>query len=238
MVLRTVPARSSRAGASRGRQSKREQEDYEIPEVYREMLVEAEARDSQGSETDRPMKRRRVGERTAVSSQPGFTSQQVQAPESSEDAGQQMQTAYDSTASEESDMEWEEVDIHQAPQNLGDQGISISNDEPLQITLDQQKDNIKRVIPRRKPVTGAEKRLRLEIHKLHLLCLLGHVQIRNLWCNDEQVQVCTCHNICPAISLIVFLPLGLSETNIAKKGGCIAESSRRKTAIYQVHNIC
>lgn len=238
MVLRTVPARLSRAGALRGRQSKRELEDYEIPEVYQEMLVEAEARDSQGSETDRPMKRRRVGERTTMSSQPGFIGQQIQAPESSEDAGQQMQTAYDSTASEESDMEWEEVDIHQAPQNLGDQGISISNDEPLQITLDQQKDNTKRVIPRRKPVTGAEKRLRLEIHKLHLLCLLGHVQIRNLWCNDEQVQVCTYHGICPAVSLIVFLSLELSETNIAKKGGCIAKSSRRQTAIYQVHYIC
>lgn len=192
MAPRTVPTRSTRARVSRGRQSKREQEDYEIPEVYREMLAEAEARDNQGPETDRPMKKRRVGERTAFSSQLESTGQEIQAPESNEDVGQSMQTAYDSTASEESDIEWEEIDIQQAPPNYGDQSIAVSNDEPLQITLDQQKDKTKRVISRRKPVTGAEKKLRLEIHKLHLLCLLGHVQIRNLWCNDEQIQVGTC----------------------------------------------
>ena len=192
MAPRTVPTSSTRARVSRGRQSKREQEDYEIPEVYREMLAEAEARDTQGSETDRPMKKRRVGEKTAFSSQLESTGQEIQAPDSNEDVGKPMQTAYDSTASEESDVEWEEIDIQQAPPNYGDQGISVPNDEPLQITLDQQKDNTKRVISRRKPVTGAEKKLRLVIHKIHLLCLLGHVQIRNLWCNDEQIQVGTC----------------------------------------------
>lgn len=188
-MRRANPAHRKRGGASRGRQSRRGERDYEISEVYQELLAEAEAREPQGSETDRPLKRRKVGERVTVSSPPESMNQEVHPPESSEDVGGQMQTAYDSTASDESDMEWEDVDIQQAPPNL-DQAASFSNDEPLQITLDQQKDNAKRIIPRRKPLTGAERKLRLDVHKAHLLCLLGHVKTRNLWCNDEEVQVC------------------------------------------------
>lgn len=32
-----------------------------------------------------------------------------------------------------------------------------------------------------------EKKERLAIHKLHLICLLGHVRVRNAWCNDPSV---------------------------------------------------
>lgn len=187
-MRRTNSVHRRRGGTSRGRQSRREERDYEISEVYQEMLSEAEARDPQGSEIDRPVKRRKVGERATVFSQE-FRDQEAHPPETTEDVSGQMQTAYDSTASDdESDMEWEDVDIQQAPPNL-DQAASFSKDEPLQITLDQQKDNAKRIIPRRKPITGAERKLRLDVHKAHLLCLLGHVKTRNLWCNDEEVQV-------------------------------------------------
>lgn len=187
MAYRTGPSRPTRGEASRARRSKVEREDYEIPEVYQEMLAEVEARNPQEPEGERQTKRRKVGERTDPLDSTG---QEAQTPGSNEDIGQQIQTAYDSTASEESDMEWEEVDLQRAPPNYRDQGISTTDDEPLQITLDQRKDNTKRIVPRRKPVTGAEKKLRLEIHKIHLLCLLGHVHIRNLWCNDEPLQVC------------------------------------------------
>lgn len=189
MAYRTGSSNSTRAGASRLREPKGERDDYEIPEVYREMLAEAEARNPQEPEEERQTKRRKVGERANPLE---FKGQESQAPESNEDVGQQVQTAYDSTASEESDMEWEEVDLQQAPPSHGDLGISAADDEPLQITLDQKEDNTKRIVSRRKPVTGAEKKLRLEIHKIHILCLLGHVHIRNLWCNDEPLQVCNC----------------------------------------------
>lgn len=195
MVRRTVPARSNRGGASRGRQSRLQERDDEIPEVYREMLAEAEAREPQGAEVHRPVKRRKVGERTATSSRPKRTDEEAPPPEASEDVGRQIQTAYDSTASEESDMEWEEVDIQQTPSSSV-QADPFSADEPLQITLDQRKDAGKRTVSRRKPVTGAEKKLRLDIHKVHLLCLLGHVYIRNCWCNDDLVQVCIYLNLC------------------------------------------
>jgi len=190
MVRRAIPARSNRARLARNRQPRRQERDDEIPEVYREMLAEAEAREYQEAETGRPGKRRKVGERTMTPFHTEPVSQEMNPPETIEDVGRQLQTAYDSTASEESDMEWEEVDIQQAPSN----SIRVSpysTDEPLQITLGQQKDTGKRiVVSRRKPVTGAEKKLRLDVHKAHLLCLLGHVHIRNLWCNDEPVQVC------------------------------------------------
>lgn len=189
MVRRTAPARSNRGGAARRRQTRRQERDDEIPEVYREMLAEAEARESQEAEAGRSNKRRKVGERSTSPSRPEPAGQEANPPETSEDVGRQIQTAYDSTASEESDMEWEEVDIQQAPSN-SIQTVPYSADEPLQITLDQHKDTGKRIASRRKPVTGAEKKLRLDVHKAHLLCLLGHVHIRNLWCNDELVQVC------------------------------------------------
>lgn len=190
MVRRKVPARSNRGAATLGRQSRRQERDDEIPEVYREMLAEAEARESQEAEAGRSSKRRKVGERSTSPSRPEPAGQEVNPPETNEDVGRQIQTAYDSTASEEeSDTEWEEVDIQQAPSN-SIQAAPYFADEPLQITLDQQKDTGKRIVSRRKPVTGAEKKLRLDVHKAHLLCLLGHVHIRNFWCNDELVQVC------------------------------------------------
>lgn len=189
MVRRTAPARSNRVAATRGRQSRRQERDDKVPEVYREMLAEAEARESQEAEAGRSSKRRKVGERTSNSSHHESTGQEANLPETNEDVGRQTQTAYDSTASEESDMEWEEIDIQQTPLN-SIQTAPYSADEPLQITLGQHKDTGERIVSRRKPVTGAEKKLRLDIHKAHLLCLLGHVHNRNLWCNDELVQVC------------------------------------------------
>ncbi len=41
---------------------------------------------------------------------------------------------------------------------------------------------------RRKPMNKEEKDRRVEVHKLHVLCLLAHVEMRNRWCNDPQVQ--------------------------------------------------
>lgn len=181
-----------RAPARRGKD-----EDFDIPEVYREMLAEADARDGvpeqpQGDDTTRPLKRRRVGERAAAA--PNGEAQEDAAPVPSEhdsSTARQVQTAYDLDASddvsddESEDMEWEEVVIHQP----GATSTQIADsDEPLQITLDQSENKPRATTKRRKPVSGAEKRLRLDIHKVHVLCLLQHVYIRNLWCNDDETQ--------------------------------------------------
>ena len=41
---------------------------------------------------------------------------------------------------------------------------------------------------RRKAISRDEKERRIQVHKMHLLCLLSHVERRNRWCNDPKVQ--------------------------------------------------
>ncbi|KAI2794543.1 hypothetical protein POX_a01142 [Penicillium oxalicum] len=165
-----------------------------IPEVYQEMLEEAEARDPAQFDSDRPVKRRRLEGSNGIptraipidTSQPAKT-ESSRAPEPK--SAQIQQVVYDSTTSDESDIEWEDVDVEQHTPNLyvnktADEG----RDDTLQITLERQPEFQKKAIIRRKPVTAAEKKLRLDAHKAHLLCLLAHVQLRNRWCNDDNLQ--------------------------------------------------
>jgi xeroderma pigmentosum group C-complementing protein len=157
------------------------------------MLQEAEARDPEHFASDRPIKRRKVGDLKAIPVDSSSLDQTQRDAEANKNDPQQVQTVYDSSeseGSEESDVEWEDVEIQQSHQPLL-QGYSASrdNDEMLQITLEQEPEQRKRVIQRRKPLTVAERKIRLDVHKSHLLCLLGHVHLRNLWCNDEELQV-------------------------------------------------
>jgi xeroderma pigmentosum group C-complementing protein len=148
------------------------------------MLDEAEARDPGLFNSERPIKRRKVGDLKAV---PVEAEQQL--PGTSEDEAQPVQTVYDSSE-DESDVEWEDVEFQQPSDALlNGPSASRGSDEMLEITLGQEPDARKRGIPKRKPLTGAEKKVRLDVHKSHVLCLLAHVHIRNLWCNDEETQV-------------------------------------------------
>jgi xeroderma pigmentosum group C-complementing protein len=95
----------------------------------------------------------------------------------------------DSTSSEESDFEWEEVVLGQNEDRGGQEleGEPVLND--LTITIGGNTDDTptrKRV--RRRAITSVERKLRLDIHKMHVLCLLYHVHRRNSWCNDAKVQ--------------------------------------------------
>ncbi|KAL2829364.1 hypothetical protein BJY01DRAFT_124828 [Aspergillus pseudoustus] len=194
MSFRTRSARpATRRGRRTGR-STRQPDDEEIPEVYREMLAEAESREDGYMEDDRPSKRFKPAGYRATPAQARV------AADTSQDAsgtGEDTETAtakrpqivYNSPSedSAESDMEWEEVDIQKTTLPGPAAPVSGEDDEPLQITLGQQQDQKRRVL-RRKPVTAAERKIRLDVHKTHLLCLMCHVQRRNLWCNDEEVQ--------------------------------------------------
>ncbi|PYH97270.1 Rad4-domain-containing protein [Aspergillus ellipticus CBS 707.79] len=185
MVSRTPSTRSRRQLAEpRLQRRRRDERDEQVPAVYQEMLAEAESREPSGSDNDPPLKKRR---RAAQKPLPGSLSTSAEvatAPEENNSDALHVQTVYDSpsSSSEESDLDWEEVDIQQ----------SSYNDQPdyssIQVTLDQPQDQKRHVVPRRRTITAAEKQLRLDIHKVHLLCLMRHVQIRNLWCNDEEVQ--------------------------------------------------
>ena len=167
----------------------------QIPEVYQEMLEEAEARDPAQFDSDRPVKRRRLEGSNGIptraipidTSQPAKT-ESSRAPEPK--SAQIQQVVYDSTTSDESDIEWEDVDVEQHTPNLYvNKTAPEGRDDTLQITLERQPEFQKKAIIRRKPVTAAEKKLRLDAHKAHLLCLLAHVQLRNRWCNDDNLQV-------------------------------------------------
>lgn len=183
---------SASKGKSRRRASARQKSDDEddIPQVYREMLAEAEARAAEEPEPDRPRKRRRVDERSAAqSSTPKLVDNEMPTASKEGEQTTQIQTVYDLDldASDDSDMEWEEVEIQQPPPTVQDSAAGAEA-ESLQITLDKGYDRPKTTVARRKRVSAAEKQLRLDIHKVHVLCLLGHVHMRNLWCNDDQVQ--------------------------------------------------
>lgn len=170
---------------------KQHQREEDIPHVYRELLAEADARAADEPQSERPIKRRRVGERVGKSD---FvqTNTNTQATPTSNNVIDltQTQTIYDldaeDSSDDESDMEWEEVVIQQPHTNVHN-AVQARGDESLDITLEES--SVRRtIVRRRKPVTGSEKKLRLDVHKAHVLCLLGHVYTRNLWCNDDEVQ--------------------------------------------------
>ncbi|MCJ1319864.1 hypothetical protein MMC15_005200 [Xylographa vitiligo] len=96
------------------------------------------------------------------------------------------QVAYDDSGdSAGSDMDWEEVDLRDNVKNED----TASEPGELNLVLGGNKDSSTRsTIQRRKPVTAEERKLRLEIHKMHTLSLLVHVQLRNHWCNDRETQ--------------------------------------------------
>ncbi|PLB41700.1 putative DNA repair protein Rad4 [Aspergillus candidus] len=170
--------------------SGKQRDDNDIPAVYQEMLAEAEARDPHAFDSTRQIKRRRVQTSDSPSRTPGSTKNDT-SDARGKDVSQAVQTVYDSPSSDESDMEWEEVDLEQkSPQAGVVPGLSPAagqDEDSIQITLDAPAAQRQKTVSR-KPISNAERKLRLDLHKVHLLCLLRHVQIRNLWCNDDVLQ--------------------------------------------------
>ncbi|PQE30468.1 hypothetical protein CJF32_00010257 [Rutstroemia sp. NJR-2017a WRK4] len=180
-----------------------------VPDVYRDML--AEALPSQSEIPERPLKKRKVGPRgiaapragpsTSSPKQPSVTEshnpdededvefEDVFAPQvlddeelDDEELGRPQQTAYRDSDEEtaESDIDWENI-------NFDNKDDEPSGDLELNLTASSVPQT-RPTAPRRKAITQADKILRLEIHKLHILCLLSHVDRRNEWCNDSTVH--------------------------------------------------
>ncbi|ODH40905.1 hypothetical protein ACO22_01504 [Paracoccidioides brasiliensis] len=163
---------------------------------------------------ERPLKRRRVGETRSGTevdvgrerSGVGVDVQRGEGGVEGHHGSRPVQTVFDADASDdESEMEWEDVEVSAAELSFAPgydgaavgqesnhhQGVeTVESEGSLQITLEKptEKGKQRAVGMRRKPVTAQERRWRLDIHKMHVLCLLGHVQRRNLWCNDDGVQ--------------------------------------------------
>ncbi|KAK9240707.1 hypothetical protein V1525DRAFT_180526 [Lipomyces kononenkoae] len=94
----------------------------------------------------------------------------------------------DYASSEES--EWEEVDMGAGIVTAGGSNSesNVPRDEPgvIEFTLGENKPA--KPIRKKSTITREDKELRITVHALHLLCLLGHGSIRSKWCNDESVK--------------------------------------------------
>ena len=170
-------------------------------DVYNEMLRDAlSSSPPPGTIEDRPVKRRKTARGLAAgtarnaATEPAppvaiaETDPDLEAPMQNPAFGSQQIAYNDSDESEDSDFDWEEVDL---VQTADQEQVPSSEDYNLSLMLG---GDTKSALPntnsrKRKPATAAERKLRLEIHKLHVLCLLAHVHLRNHWCNDETVHV-------------------------------------------------
>ena len=176
-----------------------------VPKVYREMLADAvSSSPSHLGEEGRAVKRRRVGghivtqrNRDAAAHESDHKTEarnDSDLDELFEDVqpNQQSIIQTDSEDSADSDMNWEEVQLGNVVSQEGTPEIEDDDAEGLDLVLqgDGGGGGYKRSQrPKRKPLTAEDRKLRVEIHKMHVCCLLAHVYLRNHWCNDEGVYV-------------------------------------------------
>ena len=172
-----------------------------VPDVYQEMLADAVSSSPTRFGNEGPaLKKRRVDGRLVVHGDNALS--KLGSDFASDTAGDsenflkavdnaklKQQTAYNEFEdSTDSDLDWEEVNLAEGAKDDG------SADEDKELDLVLGRDNIRSTEKARsklrKPVTTSERKLRLEVHKMHLICLLVHVHLRNHWCNDHNVQVC------------------------------------------------
>ena len=172
-----------------------------VPDVYKEMLIDTISSATQINDEGKIIKRRRVAGQIVTHSQgksDGLDDDDLSVPSGIDQLDELrnpksaiQQTAYnDSKDSAESDLDWEEINLKESlDEGFSSKQFDDQTDE-LNIVLDgdgsksQERERI-----RRAPVTAAERQLRFETHKIHLLSLLVHVHIRNHWCNDAKVHV-------------------------------------------------
>jgi xeroderma pigmentosum group C-complementing protein len=183
-------------------------------EIYQDMLAEAGVNPRVPSSPERPLKRRRatpkkpvaeaVEEPEPVPRKPELSkAPQPQAVEEEDDdedediefqdvilpqpTMQTMELESDDESDDE-DIMFEDVDFT-AP--LQDLGSKPEEPKALELNLTAQQSSsaqAKKTAERRKPITKEERKIRIDVHKTHLLCLLAHAARRNHWCNDGRVQ--------------------------------------------------
>lgn len=197
--LAKEPVRSTRRSTRRGGAV-----DHGIPDVYGEMVAEAVADENTQRLDTRPSKRRKISEEPTeepagaiqldidlfgLSQIDDGNSSQIQNP--SETVPPLQQIVYDDfEGSEESDIEFEDVELEPADDQTDQtDGDEKPEQKTLQLDLSTATlDRARRGVQRRKPVGPAERKKRLEVHKAHLICLLAHLSCRNRWCESEAVH--------------------------------------------------
>ena len=187
-------------GLLRARSARSPVTDDAVPDVYREMIRDAVSSSPPPPNTERPLKRRRVGGHVSTPAEPAVFAEPTDRGSSTghitdgsvsenQFGKEKIQTLYHDTGdSSQSDVAWEEVGLEE---DIKAEDSDSTNAQELNLTLNdagaREKDS--REQRKRRPTTSVERKLRLDIHKLHVLCLLAHVHLRNHWCNDEEVHV-------------------------------------------------
>ncbi|EEY23186.1 DNA repair protein rhp41 [Verticillium alfalfae VaMs.102] len=170
----------------------------DLPDVYQDLLAEAGAGPSTPPLAEEsPRKRRRPGERPATPAAAPKTpkTEQVSEDDDSDDElefedvpipAPNLQTMYLDTDEEDEDDEMIFEDVPIVPMQTSP--IIAAPRADLELNLTAHRAVAPKAPERRKPITKAERDLRIHAHKSHLLCLLIHTARRNRWCNDSEVQ--------------------------------------------------
>lgn len=123
-------------------------------------------------------------------------------------SGRVLQTIIDSDESDDSDEEWEDAladgddtDDHEETEAVIPQVAGIS----ITVGGSKSAEHATKGRVRRRAITSVDKKKRLDIHKMHVLCLLYHVHRRNAWCNDLRVQTAL-RKLVPPKTLLNLVP--------------------------------
>jgi xeroderma pigmentosum group C-complementing protein len=188
-----------------------------VPDVYREMLAAARAEMSAHDPvvSQRPLKRKRPGEgrparaepptATATAARSGDFSNRNPETMVSDDGSDDdlvefedvavpkpaVQTILRESDDEEDDEDDDEIDFEDVaivPVSSSAAG-AVGGPQGLNLDLSSHMASMApRRASRRKAISKDEKERRILVHKMHLACLLAHVELRNRWCNDRDVQ--------------------------------------------------
>jgi xeroderma pigmentosum group C-complementing protein len=118
------------------------------------------------------------------------------------------QTVIDSDESDGSDEEWEDA-LADGDDTDGHEEVDLVTPQVADISITiggkKSEDTTTKRRVRRRAITSVDKKKRLYIHKMHVLCLLYHVYRRNSWCNDLRVQT-TLRKLVPPKTLLNLVP--------------------------------
>lgn len=177
-----------------------------IPTVYRDMLAEVSEHPVEERATKRPRTGRRMAPATVSSALEPHPRDKIQEhgnddEDDFEDVLPQSLVGYsdgqgDSVVPRQPSVERDsDDDIEESDSDFDIFKFASKNDDEglpkdVSIVLEPRSSlSAKRTVVRRKAITKEDRDIRLVIHKMHILCLLSHVEMRNNWCNDAEVKI-------------------------------------------------
>ena len=209
-MVRARGKRVNRAEAGPSRPRRKRADPDALPDVYQDLLrdVMPSTLTSLGEEGTAVKKRRVAGHLVTSEQDPGG---QRSVPRDSSVAlsdtsttglppnanlptsSKVQQTAFDDSAESsdsDSNIAWEEVDVGNGNPGHSSSDHESEDEKELNLVLNGDQGSVpKRQRQKQRALTSADRKQRLDVHKMHILCLLHHVYLRNQWCNDAEIQV-------------------------------------------------